>query len=121
MTNRPETPSVALERAGHELRALLLVGAVLVLLATIPTLLSPPAISVPPKAWRHRIDLNAASKEELTLLPGVGPAYAGRLVRNRREAGPFRTLDDLCRVPGLPLYLSDRIRNHASAQHPGGS
>jgi competence ComEA-like helix-hairpin-helix protein len=75
---------------------------------------------MPPKDWRHRIDINAASEEELTLLPGVGPAYAGRLVRNRREAGPFRTLGDLRRVPGLPQHLGDRIRNHATAQHPGG-
>jgi len=83
-------------------------------------LLSPPAISMPPKDWHHRIDLNAASEEELTLLPGVGPSYAGRLVRNRCEAGPFRTLGDLGRVPGLPLCLGDRIRNHATVRPPGG-
>jgi len=34
-------------------------------------------------------------------LPGVGPALARAIVRSRQQDGPFRSLDDLRRVPGL--------------------
>jgi competence protein ComEA len=48
-----------------------------------------------------KIDLNTASEAQLDTLPGVGPATAGKIVSDRTENGPFRTVDDLLRVPGI--------------------
>ncbi len=43
------------------------------------------------------LDLNRAPVEELATLPDVGPAFARRIAAAR----PFRSVDDLRRIPGL--------------------
>ena len=47
------------------------------------------------------IDLNAATAEQLESLPGVGPAIASAIVRQRDEVGSFSSVDDLLDVPGI--------------------
>ena len=49
----------------------------------------------------ERIDPNSADEVELDRLPGVGPALARSIATHRRSEGPFRSLEDLERVPGL--------------------
>jgi competence protein ComEA len=44
---------------------------------------------------RLRLDLNAASAEELDLIPGVGPGRAARIVEVRKARGGFRRLAEL--------------------------
>lgn len=48
-----------------------------------------------------RIDLNDAGRDELRLLPGVGPALADRIITDREARGPFASVDDLTRVRGV--------------------
>ncbi len=55
------------------------------------------------------IDLNQASREELTTLPGIGPALAGRIIARREEVGPFVSLSDLETVAGIGPSLVDQI------------
>lgn len=55
-----------------------------------------------------RIDLNAASAEELETLPGVGPARAQAIIAER-EARPFRVPGDLRRVPGIGEATFQRL------------
>jgi competence ComEA-like helix-hairpin-helix protein len=47
------------------------------------------------------VPLNHAGVEELSALPGIGPALAARIVAYRDSAGPFRTVDELGRVRGI--------------------
>lgn len=49
----------------------------------------------------ERIDPNRASDVELDRLPGVGPSLARAIVDSRERDGPFRSQDELLRVPGL--------------------
>lgn len=50
---------------------------------------------------RYRIDLNAGTWVEFAQLEEIGPALARRIVADRKEHGPFRSVDDLDRVAGL--------------------
>jgi len=43
------------------------------------------------------VDINTATKDELTTLCGVGPAIADRIIAGR----PYRTVDDLLKVKGI--------------------
>ncbi len=47
------------------------------------------------------VDLNTASIELLSQVSGLGPRLAASIVRHRDEQGPFRSREDLKRVPGL--------------------
>jgi uncharacterized protein len=47
------------------------------------------------------VDLNTASVELLARVSGLGPKLAGSIIRYREENGPFRSREDLKRVPGL--------------------
>lgn len=47
------------------------------------------------------LDLNRASASELELLPGIGPRLAERIVSDRTARGPFRSVQELERVPGV--------------------
>ena len=55
---------------------------------------SPVLVSIP-------IDPNTAELHELMAIPGVGEGLAARILEDRLGRGPFRSFDDLRRVPGL--------------------
>jgi len=58
------------------------------------------------------VDLNAATVEQLDVLPGVGPVLAQRIVDWRTTHGRFASVDELGRVGGIgPKKLGD-IRPH---------
>jgi competence protein ComEA len=56
------------------------------------------------------VDLNTATAAELELLPGVGPSTAGAIVDDRTRNGPFPTVDDLDRVPGIGPAKLEALR-----------
>ncbi len=65
------------------------------------------ALSFSPASWAA-VDVNSASQTELETLPGIGPSKAGAIIEYRSTNGPFVTLDDLDRVPGIgPATLSN--------------
>jgi hypothetical protein len=53
-----------------------------------------------PLLFGQPLDLNRASPRALEALPGIGPARAARIARERRRA-PFCSLADLERVHGV--------------------
>ncbi len=58
------------------------------------------------------ININKASKEELTALPGIGNATAEKIVKFREEHGGFKTLEDIMKVSGIKDKLFSRIREY---------
>lgn len=57
-------------------------------------------------------DINTASIEELSLIPGIGEALAERIVAHREEHGPFRDVTDLTAVPGIGAKKSETIMEY---------
>ena len=47
------------------------------------------------------LDLNTASAEELTTLPGIGPELAGRIIAYREAHGGFETVEEIMEVSGI--------------------
>jgi competence protein ComEA len=56
------------------------------------------------------IDLNVASAEDLEALPRIGPVLARRIVDERRQRGPYASVDDLVRVKGIGPKTVERLR-----------
>ncbi len=56
------------------------------------------------------LELNRATEAELTGLPGIGPALAGRIVALREAQGKFRSVDELEKVAGIGPSLLERLR-----------
>ena len=47
------------------------------------------------------VNINTASAEQLTQLPGVGEKLAARIVEHRQKEGPFKSTQDLMNVKGI--------------------
>ncbi|MCA9859741.1 MAG: ComEA family DNA-binding protein [Thermomicrobiales bacterium] len=56
------------------------------------------------------IDINTANADELDRLPGIGPALADAIIEYRTENGPFTSVDQLARVPGISARMVDDMR-----------
>ncbi|GIX08153.1 MAG: hypothetical protein KatS3mg115_2556 [Candidatus Poribacteria bacterium] len=57
-----------------------------------------------------KVRLNTATERELVQLPGIGPARARAIVADREANGPYRTLEDLSRVPGIGPGILQGLR-----------
>ena len=47
------------------------------------------------------VNVNTASVEQLTLLPGIGESRAAEIVALRKQKGSFRSVDSLLAVKGI--------------------
>ena len=47
------------------------------------------------------LDLNAAGKDELIQLPGIGEVLAGRIIDYREEHGGFKNVEELMLIKGI--------------------
>lgn len=55
------------------------------------------------------IDVDVADSAALDALPGIGPALAVRIVREREKCGPYGSLRELERVRGIGPAVSKRL------------
>jgi competence protein ComEA len=56
------------------------------------------------------VDLDRATVEDLSVIPGIGPGLAAEVVREREAHGPFRSPDGLRRVRGIGPVRMERAR-----------
>ncbi|AQR65708.1 topoisomerase [Aquaspirillum sp. LM1] len=47
------------------------------------------------------VDLNTATQQDLETVKGIGPAKSKAILEYRSKNGPFKSVDDLAKVPGF--------------------
>ncbi len=62
------------------------------------------------KLKAEKVDLNTASAEALSELPGIGGKKAEAIVQYRREHGSFKSADELLHVKGIGSKLLEKIK-----------
>ena len=94
-------------------QSLLLVGAVLVFVVAVLALAPPPAHGAAPQAPASgdKVNINTAGVDELVALPGIGKAYAERILEYRQKNGPFKRIEDILNVRGIGEKTFERIRD----------
>lgn len=85
--------------------------------AVTPSETAPPG-PVTPTNYVFTIDVNSATWVEWAQLPGIGETLARRIVADREEHGPFRSIDDVVRVRGIGQKTLARFRPHLRMAPP---
>lgn len=68
-----------------------------------------------------KIDVNAASEEELAEVLEMEEAVADRIVELRARTGGIRSVDELARLDGVDAALLQRMREKLIVEVPVGA
>jgi len=94
-------------------KSLLSTGAILAFALAV-LVLAPHAAqgaSPQPAASAEKVNINTAGVDELVALPGIGKAYAERIIEYRQKNGPFKRIEDILNVRGIGEKTFERIRD----------
>ena len=61
---------------------------------------------------QNKININIANIEELTQLPGIGPAKAKRIVQKREELNGFKSIEQITEVKGIGEKSFEKLKNN---------
>jgi comEA protein len=56
------------------------------------------------------VNINVATKAELTALPGIGDVLADRIIRQRDEQGEFETISELQNIKGISKKKFEKLK-----------
>ncbi|MBU9722528.1 MULTISPECIES: helix-hairpin-helix domain-containing protein [Bacillaceae] len=59
-----------------------------------------------------KVKVNQATQEQLTTIPGIGPAKAQAILKYIDEHGPFKQVEELVNVPGIGEKTMEGMREY---------
>ncbi len=68
------------------------------------------------RPYQFQIDVNYATWVEWMQLEGIGEALGRRIVQDREQHGPFRSVDDVGRVRGIGAKTLEQIRPYLTCR-----
>jgi competence protein ComEA len=94
-------------------RSLLFLGAVMVFAVAALALVPGTARGATPQppAPSDKVNINTAGVDELVALPGIGKAYAERIIEYRQKNGPFKRVEDILNVRGIGEKTFERLKD----------
>ncbi|MBO6145380.1 MAG: helix-hairpin-helix domain-containing protein [Bacilli bacterium] len=69
-------------------------------------------INIDLKEDNSKININTASKEELTTLPGVGESKAEAIIKYREDNGNYEKIEDIKNVSGIGESAFEKIKDN---------
>lgn len=63
-----------------------------------------------------KVNINTADLAQLDTLPGIGPAYAQRIIQYREINGPFKTIEDIKQVSGIGDKRFEQLKDLITVQ-----
>jgi comEA protein len=102
------------------LRRTVLTGLTLVMAALLATT---PVVGAAQASPAQKVDLNTATVEQLTALPGIGATLAARIVEYREKVGRFHSAEELMNVKGIGEKNFQKLEPWLTVSEPprGGS
>lgn len=85
----------------HTLRALVGCAAIVCVSAATPQVSYAQQEQAPVAAPKTTVNLNTATIEQLTTLPGIGPKTAERILEYRTKNGSFKKIEELMNIKGI--------------------
>jgi len=70
---------------------------------------------------KKMVNINTASKKELTVLKGIGEKTAQKIIDYRKANGPFKTTDELKNVKGIGKKIYEGLKNQITVGTVPGS
>lgn len=71
---------------------------------------APAAVATTGAVQGGLLNINKATVEEFDALPGVGPSTAEAIVEDRKNNGPFASVEDLMRVSGIGQKKFEKLQ-----------
>ena len=58
----------------------------------------------------EKVDLNRANASDLDKIKGIGPVVSNLIVNFRNEHGPFKSWDDVGKIPGFKTRMVEQVK-----------
>jgi len=65
------------------------------------------------------VDINTADAATLEQVKGIGPVKAAAIVDYRKANGPFKSVDELAKVPGIGEKSVEQLRDQLTVSPQG--
>jgi len=83
---------------------------------TLPAVISSSGSVKNPQQSGGKVNINTADESLLDTLPGIGPAYAQRIIQYREINGPFKSIEDIKQVSGIGDKRFEQLKDLITVQ-----